>query len=183
VNLDDVRKFASEAGLSRAEMAAAEAFVMSRMGNRELLWLVVLGLVVLAKKAAGGGGHGGGAGPRYSLAELRDFAVAAGFQGADADIAAAIAMAESDGYLWAQGDPRGAFGPTPNGTSTSFGLWQVHTPVHPQYDAARLLTDAAYSARAAFEIRSTPQGFHHWSTYNPGPGGKAPEYLKYMPTA
>src|SRR5271163_702895 len=84
--------------------------------------------------------------PHMTLAELRALAVLVGFP--DPDTAAAIAMAESSGYPHAQGDPRGPFLSTPNGSSSSFGLWQVHAPAHPEFSPASLL-DATYNAHAA----------------------------------
>ncbi len=107
--------------------------------------------------------------------ELRALAREVGFAGISADIAAAVAMAESGGDPFAQGDPHGTPGPTPNGTSTSFGLWQVHAPVHPQYDAAQLLTNVRYCARAAFEISSGGTNWQPWTTFRDG------SYRKFMP--
>jgi hypothetical protein len=89
----------------------------------------------------------------YSYNQLRSLAQQAGFTGANSDIAAAIAMAESGGNPNAIGD---------NGTS--FGLWQIHLPAHPdisQADATNPLT----AAQAAFRISNGGTNFRPWSTY------------------
>jgi hypothetical protein len=78
--------------------------------------------------------------------------------------AAAVAMAESGGDPWAQGDPHGPSAPSPNGTSTSFGLWQVNHPAHPEFDPQRLL-ETDYNARAAFVISNGGTRWTPWSTF------------------
>jgi hypothetical protein len=89
-----------------------------------------------------------------SIAQLQALAASVGFPASAAPTAAAIAMAESSGNPSAIGD---------NGTS--FGLWQIHTPAWPQFDATSLL-DPNYNAQAAFHIYSTRGGsFQDWSTY------------------
>jgi hypothetical protein len=108
--------------------------------------------------------------------EIRAFAVLAGFTGAAADIAAAIALAESGGDSFAQGDPHGSSAATPNGTSTSFGLWQVHTPVHQQYKPSRLLQEPLYSAQAAYAISNGGVNFNPWTTFRDG------TYKRFLPT-
>ncbi len=181
---DEVWKWAEAAGFTLHQYdVAAQAVEAMKQSDAALLAFFAL-LVFTRRGASVRPPHPPAAtGPRFDLRGLRLFAANAGFPPEEVDTAAAIAMAESDGYQYAQGDPHGTFGPVPNGTSTSFGLWQIHTPVHRQYNASKLLQDASYNARAAFEIRSTPEGFRHWSTFNRGPHGEAPEYLKYMPTA
>lgn len=107
-------------------------------------------------------------GKRMTLAQLRSLAAAVGF--ADPVTAAAIAMAESGGDPCAQGDPNtGVRSCTPNGTSTSFGLWQVHVAgaIHAQYDPLRLL-EAEYNARAALAISRGGADFTPWTTYTSG---------------
>lgn len=116
-------------------------------------------------------------GGRMSFAQLRALAVQAGFK--DPDTAAAIAMAESGGDPLAQGDPHGTSMAAPNGTSTSFGLWQIHTPAWPQFDATMLLV-AEYNAKAAFTVFArTPGGFTAWSTYTTTDPQKS--YKRFMP--
>jgi hypothetical protein len=94
-----------------------------------------------------------------NLAAIRALAVSIGFP--DPDLAAAVAMAESGGDPSAVGD-----------SGTSFGLWQVHTPAHPEYSADSLLTPT-YNATAAFQISSGGRNWLPWSTYKSG------AYLQY----
>lgn len=107
-------------------------------------------------------------GKRMTLAQLRSLAAAVGFP--DPITAAAIAMAESGGDPCAQGDPNiGGRSCVPNGTSTSFGLWQVHVvgAIHAQYDPTRLL-EAEYNARAALAISKNGTDFTPWTTFTSG---------------
>ena len=105
----------------------------------------------------------------YSLQQLQALAASVGFP--DPNLAAAVAMAESGGNACAQGDPNiGAGGYQcggPNGTSTSFGLWQVNTTFNPQYDAASLL-GGPYNARAAYAISNGGANWNPWTTYRTG---------------
>ena len=103
----------------------------------------------------------------YSISQLQALAASVGFP--DPALAAAIAMAESSGNECAQGDPNIGMHMCsgPNGTSSSFGLWQVHAPAHPQYNVNWLLT-ADYNARAALEISRAGQDFRPWSTFTSG---------------
>lgn len=111
----------------------------------------------------------------YTLKDLQALALATGFP--DPALAAAVAMAESGGNPCAQGDPIGKFlCDTPNGTSTSFGLWQVNTPHNPQYDPKSLL-DPQYNARAALAISQNGATWRPWSTFKNG------SYLKWYPDA
>jgi hypothetical protein len=89
-----------------------------------------------------------------SLAQLQALAGQAGFP--DANLAAAVAMAESGGNPGAIGD---------NGNS--IGLWQINLPSHPQYAQANLL-DPNYNAAAAFTISSGGSNWKPWTTYNTG---------------
>ena len=110
-----------------------------------------------------------------SLDQIRAIAASVGFP--DPAFAAAVAMAESGGDMYAQGDPRGPFLSVPNGQSTSFGLWQIHTPTSPQYDATRLLQDPTYNAQAAFAISrgGTYWTGPWWTTISTG------SYQQYLP--
>ena len=103
---------------------------------------------------------------KLSFDQLRNLAASAGFP--DPDLAASVAMAESGGDPCAQGDPVGAFVcDRPNGTSTSFGLWQVNTTHNPQYDATSLL-NPTYNARAALAISKNGATWMPWSTFKNG---------------
>lgn len=111
-----------------------------------------------------------------NLAQLRALAVQTGFD--DPDTAAAVAMAESGGDPHAQGDPHGPADATPNGTSTSFGLWQIHQTVWAQFDQQSLL-DPTYNAQAALVISKTTRGWNNWSTYTTT--DPALSYKRFMP--
>jgi hypothetical protein len=104
-----------------------------------------------------------------TIAQLQSLAASVGFP--DPALAAAIAMAESGGNPCAQGDPNIGSGgyscTTPNGTSTSFGLWQVNTPANPRYDASSLL-GATYNAQAAYAISRQGTNWNPWTTYRTG---------------
>ena len=124
---------------------------------------------------------------KYSLAQLQQLAANAGFP--DPALAAAVAMAESCGNTCAQGDPNIGGTPCnvddpahscagPNGTSRSFGPWQVFTVAHPEYDHA-LLLNPVYNAQAALAISKTAKGWGHWSTYNDG--SYLPFYVPFAP--
>jgi hypothetical protein len=89
-----------------------------------------------------------------SLADLRSLAASVGFP--DPELAAAVAMAESGGNPFAVGD-----------NSTSFGLWQIHTPSHPEFDASQLLT-AGYNAHAALLISKSGTDWSPWTTFRTG---------------
>jgi len=95
-----------------------------------------------------------------NLAQLRALAANAGFP--DPDLAAAVAMAESGGNALAVGD-----------VGTSFGLWQVHTPAHPQFSGLSLL-DPNYNARAAFSISKSGADWSPWTTFRTG------DYVRYL---
>jgi hypothetical protein len=89
-----------------------------------------------------------------TLAELRALAASVGFP--DPILAAAIAMAESGGNPFAVGD-----------SGTSFGLWQIHAPAHPEFDTTQLM-NAAYNAHAALLISKSGADWSPWTTYNSG---------------
>jgi hypothetical protein len=95
-----------------------------------------------------------------TLAELRALAASVGFP--DPNLAAAVAMAESSGNPFAVGDG-----------GTSFGLWQIHAPSHPEFDKAQLLS-ATYNAHAALLISKSGTDWSPWTTYANG------AYRQYM---
>jgi Lysozyme like domain len=126
-----------------------------------MLGLAVVAMLLFASRPARAfvakGAH------MMTLEQLRELARLAGFPESQVDVAAAVAMAESGGNPLAVGDH-----------STSFGLWQVNTPSHPQYDASKLL-DAEYNAHAAFAISQAGADWSPWTTFRTG------AYKKYMP--
>lgn len=77
-------------------------------------------------------------------------------------MAAAIAMAESGGNATAVGDG-----------GTSFGLWQIHTPAHPEYRPADLFNPDV-NARAAFAISNGGVDWSPWSVFKDG------SYRRYL---
>lgn len=104
---------------------------------------------------------------KYSLAQLQQLAANAGFP--DPALAAAVGWAESGGDSCAQGDPNTGSSPCsgPNGTSTSFGIWQIHQTAHTEYDPTALL-DGAYNAHAAYVISQGGSNWAPWTTYKTG---------------
>lgn len=112
-----------------------------------------------------------------SLPQLIARARRGGFQGEEAAIAAAVAMAESGGNPLAH-NPNAQTG------DNSYGLWQVNMlggmgPERRKEFGLRAneeLFDPDVNARAAKQIRDS-QGFGAWSVYKSG------KYLDYLPQA
>jgi peptidoglycan hydrolase-like protein with peptidoglycan-binding domain len=90
----------------------------------------------------------------YTRAELVTLTASIGFP--DPALAAAVAMAESGGNPYAVGDG-----------GTSFGLWQIHMPAHPEFDASKLL-EPNYNAHAALLISKSGTDWTPWTTYKTG---------------
>lgn len=127
---------------------------------------------------------GTSAGQQLSPAEIYAYALAAGFaDGEEALTATAIAMAESGGVIDANGDKH-------LDSVGSLGLWQIYWPAHgtkmldgEPIDKARLATDPAYNARAAYMVFQDRGGsFQPWTTYW-GPNRDRPAYRQFMATA
>jgi Lysozyme like domain len=89
-----------------------------------------------------------------------------------ADVAAAIAEAESGGCQYAKHGPTDDR-PVKECTYTfstgenSYGLWQINRQAHPQYGAASLYTTGG-NAAAAVAIANGGASFSAWSTYTNG---------------
>ena len=98
-----------------------------------------------------------------SLAQLTELAASVGFP--DPALAAAVAMAESGGNPLALGD-----------AGTSFGLWQIHQPAHPEFDASRLM-EPDYNGRAAMLVSKAGTDWSPWTMFRNG------TYRKFMPKA
>jgi hypothetical protein len=113
----------------------------------------------------------------YRLSADQIYAVArqAGFDPQAAITATAIALAESGGSVGAHGDVN------LQGTG-SWGLWQVYSAAHPQYDYERMATDPLYAAQAAFEISGGGKNWNPWTTYW-GPNRNAPAYRGFLGSA
>lgn len=91
-----------------------------------------------------------------SLEELRQLAASVGFP--NPRVAAAVAYAESAGR------PRAA---NITAHERSFGLWQINTLAHPQFDEEALY-DPTTNARAALVISRGGADWTPWSTYTNG---------------
>jgi len=102
-------------------------------------------------------------GALWTFDQVRDLAELAGLP--DPSLAAAIAMAESGGDPKIIGD-----------SGTSYGLWQIHAPDHPEFDPVRLL-DPQYNAAAARFISKNGTDWSPWTTYRTG------AYRKFLETA
>lgn len=94
-------------------------------------------------------------GKRWKKAQLVALAKRVGF--VDPNMAAAIALAESLGDEHAIGD-----------NSSSFGLWQIHVPAHPEYSRDELM-DPEKNAVAAYRISGGGRSWDAWSTFDPSP--------------
>jgi hypothetical protein len=136
----------------------SERAVLSKIFMSEEL-VLVFG-IILATGIVGYLVIGGSFGMKLSPGQIALFASNAGFTGDDLVTAVAIALAESSGNPQAQGDFIG-------GQYTSYGLWQIHFTVHPEFDASKLF-DPQYNANAAYQLYVKRNGFKDWSTYNTG---------------
>lgn len=90
-------------------------------------------------------------------AQIAAVAANAGFSGDDLITAVAVALAESNppGNEQSVGDQ-----------GTSFGLWQIHLPAHPEFEGLNHL-DPQVNAHEAFDVYSTAgESFQPWSTYS-----------------
>jgi hypothetical protein len=75
-------------------------------------------------------------------------------------IAVAVARAESG--------TSGGIGQNAISLSNDYGIWQINRPAHSsQYDFDRLLSDAAYNAKAMMDISGGGKNFTPWSTWSP----------------
>lgn len=91
----------------------------------------------------------------YDYAALKSLAASVGLSGADLDVAAAIALAESGGR------------PEAISRTNDYGLWQINAPSWPQFTKTELLTPAG-NARAMATVRRSGRGWNHWTTYRTG---------------
>lgn len=103
---------------------------------------------------------------RLNFSQLRVLAIEAGFIGSAADIAAAVALAESGGDPGSEGDLT---------LGVSRGLWQINLRAHPEFDPIRLF-EQDYNAKAAYLVSSHGTNWKPWTTFNNG------AYRKYLPT-
>lgn len=118
------------------------------------------GLLSMSQTSGGGSGV-------LSASQIAAVASNAGFSGDDLVTAVAIALAESGGDSQDQTGDGG----------TSWGLYQIHWTVHPEFDKSQLL-DPQYNANAAYTLYRNKGGtFTDWSAYNNG------KYAAFLPAA
>jgi Lysozyme like domain len=86
--------------------------------------------------------------------QLRALWIARGGDPSMASIMAAIALAESSGNA----------SNTTGDNGTSWGLWQIHWTVHPQFNPAQL-TDPAYNTDAAIQLSGNGKDLSPWTTW------------------
>ena|SRR5215469_1901621 len=104
-----------------------------------------------------------------NVSDLATLAANAGFAGSDISVAAAIALAESNGNPTKYNAETQAGAPPGQG---SYGLWQIYLFKHPQFAGVNLY-DPQTNANAAFSIYQS-EGFRAWTTYKTG------AYLNYL---
>lgn len=92
----------------------------------------------------------------YSFSDLFNINRQAGFDPVSAGVGAAIELAESGGNPKAVGDQ-----------GTSYGLWQIHLPAHPDVSVA-CAEDPVCATKAAFGISSRGTNWAPWSTFTSG---------------
>jgi hypothetical protein len=90
----------------------------------------------------------------YTYEELQQLWINNGGNPALAPVMAAIAMAESTGDA----------GNTTGDGGTSYGLYQVHWTVHPQFNPMQLL-DPNYNTNAAIQLSGNGQDLSPWTTW------------------
>lgn len=118
----------------------------------------------------------GGGLMNLSYSQLLALATNAGFQGNDAQTAAAIALAESAGNPNEYNPETAASGGTPQGLG-SYGLWQIYLKMHPEFSGWNL-KDPQTNANAAFSVyQAAGNSFSPWSTYGSG------KFLAFLPSA
>lgn len=110
-----------------------------------------------------------------NFAQLEELWIAQGGNPAYAPLMAAIALAESTG------DPTNTTGDG----GTSYGLYQIHWTVHPQFNPWQL-TDPAYNTQAAIQLSGNGAGLQNegaktpWTTLNSwilGDGGHGDQVI------
>jgi hypothetical protein len=115
----------------------------------------------------------------FSHAQLEDLWTHQGGPASEANVAAAIAQAESAGDSTriantAYPSRPGYHAPPPRSSPEySVGLWQINLLAHPQYGEAELL-DPDANARAAITISRRGADFSAWTTYENG------EYRQFL---
>lgn len=115
---------------------------------------------------------GGGrvsAGGTYDKAELMSLWRSVGGAPGSANIAAAIALAESSGN------------PNSENSIGATGLWQILRSAHPDWDRGGNLKDPVWNAKAAVGISSNGRNWTPWTTYTGADTpGHEKTYLRFM---
>jgi hypothetical protein len=96
-------------------------------------------------------------------ASLVSLAQGAGCPPDQANVAAAIAMAESGGIPTKYNPETAARGGTPAGKG-SYGLWQIYLKKHPEFEGQNLY-DPMTNARAMYSVSRGCSNRQPWSTY------------------
>jgi Lysozyme like domain len=179
----DTGATAEEAAAAAAALAAAQ----QAQGFSEASGSDLVQEAEEVQQAESSGGDGGGSSGQQSSStppppsvvqvvfshdDLVSLWESAGGPAGAADIAAAIALAESNGCRYAHAGPsddRPADQCTFNETDgeNSYGLWQVNIEAHPGYDG-QALYGASYNAAAAVAISDNGFDFTPWSTFTNG---------------
>ncbi len=108
--------------------------------------------------------------------EIYKLAINAGWSGADALVATAVALAESGGNPNAYNAETQANTPGGHG---SYGLWQVYLKAHPEF-AGMNLFDPAANASAAYAVWKQAGGsFSPWSTFKSTKSSGPPTSLPF----
>jgi hypothetical protein len=108
--------------------------------------------------------------PTLADGDIARVAMMAGLGSLEAvKVATAICLAESGGTY---GERRVC--PSP---SNDWGLWQINSPSHPQYNKARLCNEPPYNAGAMVAISNGGRNWRPWTTYTGG------QYRRYLARA
>jgi hypothetical protein len=127
-----------------------------------IVWILILVAAAFAALSLGESSVTGTS-SKLSFADLEALAENAGFTGAAAIVAAAIALAESSGNPIAYNPELAAGAPQGKG---SYGLWQIYLHAHPEFEGLNLY-DPQTNANAAFKVYNDARGsFTPWSTFN-----------------
>jgi len=112
----------------------------------------------------GTSGAGGTQGNPYTKEQLKTLWISNGGNSSKANLAAAVALAESGGHA------REVAGPNGDG-SFDVGLWQINNKAHPTKfpnGSYNNMKDANKNAKAAIEISSNGSNWQPWAAYNNG---------------
>lgn len=92
--------------------------------------------------------------------ELQDILRQAGWPESEVPYMAKMALKESSGIAGASRIRKAGEGQRL--PETSYGLWQINTLAHPQYDPQRLANDPVYNAKAALDLWKKRPSYDDW---------------------